>query len=316
MKKFALIGAAGFVAERHIKAIKETINNLVVAADDFDVMGRMDSYFPEADFFTDFDRFADFVKNIQASSSPIDYCSICTPNFRHRSHIEFALNNGMDAICEKPLVLYPEDIIALEKLQQETGKKVYNILQLRHHPVIKELRSVIKNDHSDKIYDIDLTYITSRGKWYFKSWKTDVMKSGGIATNIGIHFFDMLIWIFGSVKESVVHISHDDKASGFLQLEKARVRWFLSLDYNDIPTDVKEKGMRTFRSIMLGGEEIEFSEGFANLHTETYKNILSGNGFGLDDAKPCIQLAHQIRNSAPVGLSGDLHPYLMNGIFS
>lgn len=310
MKNFILIGAAGYVAERHLKAIKETGNKLIATTDMFDVMGRMDSYFPEAEFFTNFSGFENFVTQQQKSSAPIDYCSICSPNHLHRSHIEFALNNNIDAICEKPLVLYPDDLDSIEKLEKETGRKIYNILQLRHHSVIKSLHDKIKDEPKNKIYDIDLTYVTSRGKWYFNSWKGDVSKSGSIATNIGIHFFDMLIWIFGDVKQSIVHSYESDKASGFLQLERARVRWYLSLDYNDVPENSRQKGMRTFRSITIEGKEIEFSEGFTNLHTETYRNILAGGGFGLQDAKPCILLTHQIRNTVPVGIKGDHHPFL------
>lgn len=305
MKKFALIGAAGYIAERHIKAIKETNNNLVATLDKFDVMGRIDSYFPNSDFFTDIDELNSFVKNI-----PIDYCSICTPNYLHQPHIEFALNNKSNVICEKPLVLYPEDIYSLERIENETGKKIYNILQLRHHPIISELYDKIKNDKTDKIYDIDLTYITTRGKWYYKSWKGDVNKSGSIATNIGIHFFDMLIWIFGEVTESIVNVYDINKASGILQLKKARVRWYLSLDYDDIPNDIKIKGKRTYRSITIDNEEIEFSDGFTNLHTVAYKNILNDNGFGINDAKPCILLTDKIRNSYPIGLKKDFHPFL------
>ncbi len=310
MKNFALIGAAGFVAERHLKAIKETGNKLLVASDKFDVMGKMDSYFPEAEFFVDFESFDSFVCSLKQTSTPIDYCSICSPNYLHRSHIEFALNHNASAICEKPLVLYPEDIDAIEKLESKSGKKVYNVLQLRHHKIISDLHEKIKKEPEGKIYDIDLTYVTSRGKWYYKSWKGDVSKSGGVTANIGIHFFDMLIWIFGAVKNSTVNMYKADKASGFLELERARVRWFLSLDYNDVPECTRSNGIRTFRMITIGNEEFEFSEGFTNLHTATYDNILKGGGFGIQDARPCILLTHQIRNTKPVGLIGEYHPFL------
>ena len=305
MKEFALIGAAGYIAERHLKAIKETNNNLLVATDEFDVMGRIDSYFPQADFFLDFDNFKQYIHK-----NPVHYTSICSPNFLHREHILSALYAGSNAICEKPLVLYPEDIEAIEKAEIETGKKVYNILQLRLHQSIVALREKIKNGSANKVYDVDLTYITSRGKWYYKSWKGDVKKSGGVATNIGIHFFDMLTWIFGEVKESVVNVYEADKASGFLQLGNARVRWYLSLDYDDIPAQAKEKGMRTYRSITIEGEEIEFSGGFTDLHTQTYFDILDGGGFGIKDAKPCILLTHEIRNAPKIGLTSDYHPFL------
>ncbi|MDA3930966.1 MAG: Gfo/Idh/MocA family oxidoreductase [Prolixibacteraceae bacterium] len=307
MKNFALIGAAGYIAERHMKAIKETGNNIIAATDTFDVMGRMDSFFPNAEFFLDFDLFKEYIQK-----NSIDFASICSPNFMHSKHIRTALELNANAICEKPLVLYPEEIEMLEKLEIETGKRVYNILQLRLHPTIIALKEKIEKGPADKIYDIDLSYITSRGKWYYKSWKGDIEKSGGVATNIGIHFFDMLRWIFGEVQESVVHSYEANKAAGFLQLKNARVRWFLSLDYNDIPSEAKEKGMRTYRSITVEKEEIEFSGGFTDLHTQTYTNILNGGGFGITQAKPCIQLTHAIRNSNPIGLKGNYHPFLRN----
>jgi UDP-N-acetyl-2-amino-2-deoxyglucuronate dehydrogenase len=310
MNNFALIGSAGFIAERHMKAIKETGNQIVAATDRFDVMGRMDSYFPEAEFFLDEKIFEGYLKNKQNTTDKIDYVSICSPNYLHAKHMEMALTHGANAICEKPLVLYPEEIECLELLQNQTGKKVYNVLQLRLHDTIIALRNRIKNGDPNKIYDIDLTYITSRGKWYHQSWKGDRSKSGGVATNIGIHFFDMLSWIFGKVTSSIVHAYDADKAAGFLQLERARVRWYLSLDSNDIPASAQAKGMRTYRSITIEGEEIEFSEGFTNLHTQTYQDILSGGGFGLDAAKPCILLTHELRNMNPIGKTGDYHPFL------
>jgi UDP-N-acetyl-2-amino-2-deoxyglucuronate dehydrogenase len=312
MKNFALIGAAGFVAERHIKAIKETGNNLAAACDLFDVMGRMDSYFPEAEFFPDFASFDTYIKQQQASQSEskIDYCSICTPNYLHFQHIEYALRNGMDAICEKPMVLFPSEISSLEKLEKETGLSIHTILQLRLHPVIMALRDEYLNKPADQIFDVDLTYITSRGKWYFKSWKGDASKSGGVTANIGVHFFDMLSWIFGEVKESIVHQYELHKASGYLQLERARVRWFLSLDYDDLPAQVKAKGSPTFRSVTIGGNEIEFSDGFTNLHTSTYSEILEKRGFGIQEVKPSILLTDSIRNSSPIGLKGNYHPML------
>ena len=310
MTNFALIGAAGYIAERHMQAVKETGNQLIAATDQFDVMGRMDSYFPEAEFFLEFNAFEQFVANQQKTNDRIEYISICSPNYLHAKHIQSALNRQAFAICEKPLVLNPEEIVAIEKTQQTTGKKAFNILQLRLHPTIIALRDKIQNGPKDKIYDIDLTYITSRGKWYYKSWKGDITKSGGVATNIGIHFFDMLSWIFGEVTQSVVHHYDSNKAAGFLQLKNARVRWYLSLDYNDIPEVAKANGMRTYRSITVEGEEIEFSGGFTDLHTQTYQHILAGNGFGLEDAKPCILLTHDIRNAKPTGAVGDFHPFL------
>lgn len=309
MKNFALIGAAGYIAVRHMKAIKETNNNLVAALDPNDSVGVIDSYYPNADFFIEFERFDRHINKISKTNQKVDYVSICSPNYLHDSHIRFALKNGTDAICEKPLVLNPWNIDALQEVEKETGNKLHTILQLRHHPSIIALKEKIDNAPQDKIYDIDLTYITSRGNWYFTSWKANNEKAGGIATNIGIHFFDMLTLIFGKVKENVVHISEPKRASGFLQLEKARVRWYLSVDYNALPEDVKLKGQRTFRSITVEGEEIEFSQGFTDLHTISYQEILKGNGFGLEDARPSIEIVHQIRKAQPLGLQGNYHPF-------
>jgi UDP-N-acetyl-2-amino-2-deoxyglucuronate dehydrogenase len=306
---FAMIGAAGFIAPRHLRAIKDTKNNLLAALDKFDSVGIIDSYFPKADFFTEYERFDRHLDKLRRGGNKIDYVSICSPNYLHDSHIRFALRNQADAICEKPLVLNPWNIDGLVEIEKETGKKVYNILQLRLHPAIVALREKILNGPADKIYDIDLTYITSRGNWYFTSWKGDISKSGGVATNIGVHFFDMLSWIFGDIKESVVHVAKADKAAGYFFLKNARVRWFLSIDYNDIPEEIKAKGQRTFRSITMDNSEIEFSEGFTDLHTKTYEHILGGNGFGLLEARNAIETVYTIRNATPVGLKGDYHPF-------
>jgi len=307
---FALIGAAGYIAVRHLRAIKDTNNNLVAALDPFDSVGIIDSYFPEADFFTEFERFDRHIYKLKRDNTPVDYVSICSPNYLHDSHIRFALRQGADAICEKPLVLNPWNVEALKDYEKETGKRVFNVLQLRLHPSIIELKKKIDEGDPDKIYDIDLTYITSRGKWYHFSWKGDMSKSGGVATNIGIHFFDMLTWIFGDVQENIVHERINSRSAGFLKLKRANVRWFLSVDFEDLPQAIKEKGQRTYRSIKIGYDELEFSGGFTDLHTETYKNILNGNGFGLDDAMNSIVIAHDIRNIEPVGLVGDYHPLL------
>ncbi len=312
MKNFALIGAAGFIAPRHLKAIKETNNNLLAALDKHDCVGIMDSYFPQADFFVEYERFDRHIDKLKRQGTKIDYVSICTPNYLHDSHIRFALRQGAEAICEKPIVLNPWNIEALQEIEQETGRKVNTILQLRLHPAIIELKNRIDQGPKDKIYDIDLTYITSRGRWYFISWKGDIQKSGGVATNIGVHFFDMLTWIFGDVKDNKVHLSNPDKAAGYLELQRARVRWFLSVDYNDVPQNIKDKGQRTFRSITIENQELEFSEGFTDLHTNSYKGILAGNGFGLSDAKKSIQTVYSIRNSTPLGLVGDYHPFCKN----
>ncbi len=311
MKKFALIGAAGYIAPRHMKAVKDTGNDLVAALDVFDSVGIIDSFFPNADFFTEFERFDRHTDKLRRKGSAIDYVSICTPNYLHDSHIRFALRNQADAICEKPLVLNPWNVDALQEIERETGKKVNTILQLRLHPSIIALRNKILSEPDDKIYDVELTYITSRGNWYFRSWKSIQEKSGGIATNIGIHFFDMLSWIFGEPVSSTVHHNSFDTAGGFLQLKKARVKWFMSLDYNTIPEDVKNRGQRTYRLITVNGEELEFSEGFTDLHTESYKKILANEGFCLVDAYNSIQIAHDIRNKPISPLTSDYH-YMLN----
>ena len=309
MKDFALIGAAGFIAPRHLKAIKETNNRLVAALDKFDSVGIMDSYFPSASFFTEFERFDRHLEKLHRSGNSIDYLSVCSPNYLHDSHIRFGLRHGANVICEKPLVLNPWNVEALNQIQQETGKEVFNILQLRLHPDIIALKEKVQSSDPSKVFDFDLTYITSRGNWYYTSWKGDVNKSGGIATNIGIHFFDMLIWIFGAVKENIVHVHTHDRASGFLQLEKARVRWFLSINEETLPEAVKAKGQRTYRSITIEGNEIEFSDGFTDLHTKSYQAVLDGKGFNLREALPSIELAHEIRTQTPIGLKGNYHPF-------
>lgn len=311
MKNFGLVGAAGFIAPRHMRAIQETGNNLVAAVDRFDCVGVLDSYFPNADFFVEFERFDRHVEKLSRSDSgkKIDYVAICSPNYMHDSHIRFALRSGAHAICEKPLVLNPWNIDPLGEIEKETGQNIYNILQLRLHPSIIALREKVLNGPKDKVYDVDLTYMTSRGKWYNISWKGETQKSGGIATNIGVHFYDMLTWIFGDVKENIVHLNEDDTACGYLGLERARVRWFLSLDYDKIPKEIRDSGLRTYRSIKIEGEEIEFSGGFTDLHTKSYQEILDGNGFGLQEARKSIEIVHDIRNGSPVGLVGDYHPY-------
>ncbi|HUS00532.1 MAG TPA: Gfo/Idh/MocA family oxidoreductase [Chitinophagaceae bacterium] len=310
MKNFAIIGVAGFIAPRHLKAIKETGNNLVAALDKVDSVGIMDSYFPAADFFVEYERFDRHIEKLTRKGNPIEFLSICSPNYLHDSHIRFGLRHGATVICEKPLVLNPWNVEALDQLQNETGKKVFNILQLRMHPDIIKLKETISKAPAEKIFDVDLTYITSRGKWYYTSWKGDTRKSGGIATNIGIHFFDMLIWVFGKVTQNIVHVHTHDRAAGFLQFERARVRWFLSIDENTVPARIREKGQRTFRSITMEGNEIEFSDGFTDLHTKSYEAILSGKGFPLMEALPSIEVAHNIRSQVPVGLHGDYHPFV------
>ena len=308
MKKFALIGAAGYIAPRHLKAIKETNNTLIAALDKFDSVGVMDSFFPNADFFVEFERFDRHIEKLKRNGTQLDFVSICTPNYLHDSHIRMALRRGADAICEKPLVLNPWNLEALKNIEKESGQKVNTILQLRLHPSIIALKKKIDVEKKKEKYDVDLTYITSRGNWYDVSWKGDESKSGGIATNIGVHFYDMLSWVFGEVQENKVHLREKDKASGFLEFEKARVRWFLSIDENSLPREVQEKGQRTFRSITVNNEEVEFSAGFTNLHTVSYQEILKGNGFGLIDSEKSIKIVHDIRNMTIIK-KGEKHPF-------
>ncbi|MGB4839027.1 MAG: Gfo/Idh/MocA family oxidoreductase [Saprospiraceae bacterium] len=308
-KNFALIGAAGYIAPRHMKAIKDTDNELVAAYDPNDSVGIMDSYFPQAAFFTEFERFDRHVDKIRRMGQKIDYVSICSPNYLHDAHMRFGLRSDADVICEKPIVLNPWNIDALRDIENETGRNIYTILQLRLHDSIKELKAKIDSGPSDKVYDFDLTYQTSRGNWYYTSWKGDATKSGGIATNIGVHFFDMLGWVFGKVKANIVHIHTHDRAAGYLEFDKARVRWFLSINYDTIPADVRATGKRTFRSMEVEGEQIEFSDGFTELHTDTYRDILNGGGYRVDASRQAIEIVHDIRTKPPVGLVGDYHPF-------
>ncbi|MGK9369497.1 Gfo/Idh/MocA family protein [Melioribacter sp. Ez-97] len=298
---FAITGVAGYIAPRHLKAIKETGHNLVAALDPHDSVGLLDSYFPDASFFVEFERFERHLDLLhrKSESERVHFLSICSPNFLHDSHIRLALRIGADAICEKPLVLNPWNLDALETVEKETGRKVYTVLQLRTHPSIIELKrkaeAVIKSQPGKK-FDISLDYITSRGLWYDFSWKGSVEKSGGVATNIGIHFFDMLIWIFGSPVHSRILDNSKRSMKGELELENAFVKWNLSINYDDLPESVKSAGKRTYRSIKIDGEELEFTEGFTELHTVVYRDILNGKGYGINDARPSIQLAYQIRN--------------------
>jgi len=308
MKRFALIGAGGYIAPRHMKAIKETKNILVAALDKNDSVGIMDSYFPEADFFTEFERFDRHLEKLKRKKEGIDYLSICSPNYLHDSHIRFGLRLGAAVICEKPLVLNPWNIDALQEIELETGKKVNTILQLRLHPAVKELKNKIEANPSQS-YDVDLVYITSRGKWYHTSWKGDVQKSGGVATNIGVHFYDMLGWLFGEVKQNIVHIQQADRVAGFLEYDRARVRYFLSINETTLPPEVVLANKKTYRRMLINKEEFEFSEGFGDLHTISYQHILSGQGFDLESSRRSIETVFQIRNAAPVGLIGDFHPF-------
>jgi len=310
-KNFALIGAAGYIAPRHMQAIKETGNKLVAALDPYDSVGIIDSYFPHADFFTEperFDRYLD--KKRRGDNSKIDFVSICSPNYLHDAHIRMALRNEAHAICEKPVVLNPWNIDALQEIEKESGKHIYNILQLRYHKTIIDLKKQIDNGPKDKIYDVDLSFVSARGRWYFISWKGNQEKSGGIATNIGIHFFDILTYIFGKCKSSTVHLLESHTNAGYLELEKARVRWFLSVDDKNLPKETSAKGQETYKSINIEGHEIGFSGEFNDLHTLAYKDILNGQGFSLEDVRPSIEMVHHIRNANVIGLKGDYHPFL------
>ena len=303
------MGAAGYIAPRHFKAIRETGNNLIAAVDPFDSVGIIDSYFPQCSFFKEFELFDRHLSKIKSEGSGVDYLSVCSPDYMHDAHIRYGLKIGANVISEKPLVLNPWNLDALEKAEAESGKRVFTILQLRYHQSILALKKLVDSGPADKVYDMDLTYITSRGNWFFTSWKGDVNRSGGIATNIGIHFYDMLNWIFGDVKTNIVHVKTHDRVAGYIEFEKARVRYFLSINADTLPLEITSKGQRIYRSFSLEGKEIEFTDGFADLHTESYREILSGRGFGITEARKSIQIVYDIRNSAPVGLKGDYHPF-------
>ena len=299
MKNFVLIGAAGYIAPRHMKAIKATGNNLLAAYDPYDGVGVIDSHFPQAHFFTEFERFDRYIEKIKRAGTKVDYVSICSPNYLHDAHIRYGLRIGADVICEKPVVLNSWNLEALIELEQEYKNKVYTILQLRHHPAIIELKETIDNGLINKIYSIDLKYITSRGDWYFISWKGNEEKSGGIATNIGVHFFDMLQWIFGPMKEFEVSTKTKDTIAGTLVLQKAKVNWYLSINADNLPQEIKDKGQTTFRNLTIENKEIEFSKGFTDLHNASYEKILAGEGYDLNDAKNSISIVSAIRNSIP-----------------
>ncbi len=308
MQNFALIGAAGYIAPRHLKAIADTGNNLLAAYDKFDSVGRLDSSFPDCSFFTEQEQFDRFCSKQQRTDNPLQWLSICTPNYTHDAFIRYGLRLGCNVICEKPLVLNPYNIDNLVQLEKESGHQAYTILQLRLHDSIVALKKKVDEGPQDKVYDVDLTYITSRGKWYYSSWKGDVHKSGGVATNIGVHFYDMLQWIFGPVQENIVHVMSHDRVAGFLRLKKARVRYFLSINANCLPPNAVQGEKRTYRTIMIDGEEFEFSQGFTELHTRSYEEILAGRGFRISEARNCIQIVSDIRHSQPIGLKGDYHP--------
>lgn len=311
MKNFALIGAAGYIAPRHMRAIKDTGNRLSVAYDVNDSVGIIDSISPDSDFFTEFEFFQEFSNRLKRNpKTRLDYVAICSPNYLHHPHIAAGLRLGCDVICEKPLVPSLAQMEELELLERETGRRIYNILQLRHHEAILNLRQKVQQAPSNKKFDVELTYITSRGKWYLQSWKGDPRKSFGVATNIGVHFFDMLHFIFGKLQSNVLHFSSEVKAAGYLEYERARVRWFLSIDANDLPSSVKGK-KSTYRNIDISGEQLEFSEGFTGLHTVSYQEILAGRGYGLADARHCIATVDTIRSASVTKIRGaDAHPFL------
>jgi UDP-N-acetyl-2-amino-2-deoxyglucuronate dehydrogenase len=310
MKHFALIGAAGYIAPRHMKAIKDTKNNLVAAMDTNDSIGILDSHFPDAQFFTEFEQFDAFVDAERRMGRALDYVAITSPNYLHDAHMRFALRAGADAICEKPLVLHPDDIDRLTELERDTGRKINTVLQLRLHPAIIALRNRVATMPAGVKADVDLTYITSRGNWYLKSWKGLTEKSGGIATNIGVHFYDMLHFVYGALQENIVHLNTPTKAAGYLEYERARVRWFLSIDVNDVPEAERLKGKRTYRAVVADGEDIEFSEGFTELHTRIYDEILAGRGFGVEENRVAIETVAHIRNAALATISDRTHPFV------
>lgn len=313
MKHFALIGAAGFVAPRHFKAIKDTGNTLIAALDPHDSVGILDSYFPEAKFFTSFERFERHLEKLrfQTEEPRVEYVSVCSPNYLHDTHIRLALHVGADAICEKPLVINEWNLRSLEELEAKTGRKVYTVLQLRLLPVLRELKERLDSLPRREKQDVVLTYITRRGQWYHTSWKGDEEKSGGLAMNIGIHFFDLLMWLFGKVEHFEVHLSQPDKMAGLLELEWARVRWYLSVDVNDLPQAARQANKFAFRSITMDGQEMEFSEGFTDLHTRVYEQVLAGNGFGIESARPSIELVYNLRHADVIAGPKQLHPMLL-----
>ncbi|WP_394249766.1 Gfo/Idh/MocA family oxidoreductase [Vibrio profundi] len=310
MRQFALIGTAGYIAPRHLKAIKDTNNNLAVAMDIADSVGIMDMHFPNAEFFTEFEDFAAFVEDEALKGNKLDYISICTPNYLHAPQMKFALKNGIDVICEKPLVLTASEIDILKEYENKYGAKVNSILQLRLHPSIIALQEKVARSPKEKVFDVDLTYMTSRGKWYLKSWKGFDHKSGGVATNVGVHFFDMLHFVFGDIKDSEVHYRDEKTVAGYLVYEKARVKWFLSIDENNLPDNAIQGEKKTYRSIDIEGEELEFSGGFTDLHTQSYQNILAGNGYGLEENRVAIETVEKIRVERIVTDSSNQHPLL------
>lgn len=307
-----MTGVAGFVAPRHLKAIRDTGSTLVAALDPHDSVGILDSYFPDARFFISYERFERHLEKQRhiRDGQPIDYLSVCSPNYLHDTHIRLGLHVGADVICEKPLVINTWNLDSIAELEAKTGRRVYTVLQLRLHPTLTALKARLEAEQHAGRRDIVLTYITRRGSWYHTSWKGDEEKSGGLAMNIGIHFFDLLLWLFGSAEKSVVHLARPDKMAGALELERARVRWYLSVDEHDLPAEQRQAGRFAYRSLTMDGEAIEFSEGFTDLHTRVYEQALAGGGFGLEAARPSIELVYDIRHRE-IETSGEKHPMIV-----
>ena len=312
MHNFALVGAAGFVAPRHMKAIRDTGNRLVAAVDPHDSVGVLDAHFPDARFFTEIERFDRHIEKLRRDDpeSAVDYVSVCSPNYLHDAHVRLALRVGAHAICEKPLVINPWNLDQLKQIEDEHQRQIYTVLQLRLHPQLIELKKKIELESVADKHDVSLAYITRRGQWYDASWKGEIARSGGVSMNIGIHFFDMLMWLYGKVEGTEVHLREERRMAGWIELERARVRWFLSIDERDLPATVREKGGFAHRSITADGREIDMSEGFGDLHTRVYEDILAGGGYGLDDARPAIDLVYHIRNDTIVDATPNAHPLL------
>jgi UDP-N-acetyl-2-amino-2-deoxyglucuronate dehydrogenase len=313
MKNFAMIGAAGYIAPRHMEAIKKTGNRLLAALDPSDSVGQLDAFFPDADFFTEFERFDRHVDKLRRRNDErmIHFVTICSPNYLHDSHIRFALRSNADAICEKPVVLNPWNLDGLAEIERDTGRTVSTVLQLRLHPAIVQLRRRVQEEKKSTKHEVDLAYVTARGRWYLQSWKGDSKKSGGIGTNIGVHFFDMLHFVFGELQENRLHYRSDTRAAGYLEYANARVRWFLSVELNDVPQPQRDRGQRTYRSITVDGQEVEFSDGFTDLHARSYEEILAGRCFGLQENRVAVETVAHIRTAPaqPPGL-GEAHPFL------
>lgn len=312
-RNFGLVGAAGFVAPRHMKAIKDTGNRLIAATDPHDNVGVLDGYFPEVRFFTEIERFDRHLEKLRRKGDDqrMHYLSVCSPNYLHDSHVRLALRLGADAICEKPLVINPWNLDELAELEHETGRRIYTVLQLRHHPALQAVRARLLASPPKKPLEVVLTYMSRRGAWYHVSWKGSAEKSGGLAMNLGVHFFDLLTWLFGPMSSSAVHLAQPSRMAGALTLERANVRWFLSVDGDDLPKVARDAGKSAWRSLTIDGDEVEFSDGFGDLHTRVYERVLAGEGLGLTEARPSIELLQKIRAaSVETAPAGQVHPFL------